>query len=450
VKKNPKIELNKNVEFDEQSCINLPTNSLPLISVIIANYNASQYVCKAIDSVLNQDLKNLEVIIVDDASTDNSVSIMKEKYGNNSKVKIYRNSTNLMAGGSRNKGLENAKGKYIFFVDSDDWIEKGTLIHLASIAETYNSDIVSCGSNIIQENGEVATYHSASFECTGGLDALNYYADYRIGSIIWDKLYLRELLERNKIRFQETYLSQDVIFALNAIYVCQRYISISNLYYNYFQSPTSLIRSAPSTIKLRSYINLYKQFIKFIKEKKINKNQEGELLALKLVKAHCSTDIIPKLINYIENRGTDEWKNDCIEACDIEFGKLGYAFSDYIISSQEQLLLTKQTFSNQIQKSKISFNRLQKTSSQQIRQLENSLEKLQNNYILAESKNRKLCKSQNQLTLQLQSIYESKGWRFILFVRRCSNRIFPQKSIIRRFIFSIYRLFKSGYQKTKK
>ena len=213
----------------------LKLESIPAISVIIPTYNCAQYIRRSIDSVLSQGLKNLEVIIVDDASTDDTRDVLDKYFGANNQIKRIVHPENKKLGGARNTGMDVAKGKYLFFLDADDWLEKKSLVHLASIAETYGAEIVACGVNKSWENGRVVRYHSEAFACEGGIEALHHLADYRIGSIVWNKLYLREFIEENKLRFVPQYFHEDVMFTTNAVYLCKKYISINELYYNYFQ-----------------------------------------------------------------------------------------------------------------------------------------------------------------------------------------------------------------------
>ena len=93
-----------------------------LISVIIPVYNSERYLNKCIDSILHQTYRNLEVICIDDGSTDHSVEIVKEYVFKDKRVKLYRNEAKGVSA-ARNYGLDKCKGQYVMFVDSDDWIE---------------------------------------------------------------------------------------------------------------------------------------------------------------------------------------------------------------------------------------------------------------------------------------------------------------------------------------
>lgn len=298
----------------------------PLISIIIPTYNDSAHVCRAINSVLVQETKNIEIIVIDDFSTDKTKQILNKKYQNNPKVKIFFQKENNKQGYQRNFGIEKSKGKYIFFVDSDDWINKGTLIHLLSIAENYRCDIVACGINKIDGNNLPTFYHGYDFSCRGGNEGLNYFTDYKIGSVIWNKLYLKKFIQKNNLKFITPYFHEDVIFSTEAIFKCKNYLSISIPYYNYFQRKSSTINSKPCLLHLRSYFRLFTYLSDFI-----NKNHINNELTYQLLQSHACNNVIPNLLRYNSTHPT-EWRKDYIESLKIENIKYPEAFVEFISS----------------------------------------------------------------------------------------------------------------------
>ena len=112
-----------------------------LISVIIPVYNVEQYLSKCLDSVVNQTYKNLEVILVDDGSTDNSGKICDEFALKDNRIIVIHKSNGGLSS-ARNEGLKFAKGQYVGFVDSDDYIEIGMYEKLLEVSLKYGSDVV--------------------------------------------------------------------------------------------------------------------------------------------------------------------------------------------------------------------------------------------------------------------------------------------------------------------
>jgi glycosyltransferase involved in cell wall biosynthesis len=367
----------------------------PLISIIIPNYNNAAYISKSIDSALKQGLENVEIIVVDDCSTDNSVSIVKTQYSSNQKVILHENKKNMTVGFSRDLGIEKAKGKYIFFLDPDDWLEPNAFTHLVTIAEENKTDITACGVTCVYEDGKKETYHAHELWCNGGINALWYFSEHKIGSICWNKLYRRDFILRNNIKFNSKYISEDVPFTLRAAYLCKKYISISNEYYNYFQRDDSVHHTRQGIIHLRSYINLYKQIQNLLFEFGINKMPDGKKLSRAIIKAHWYDDVFPKLLKYVRSRAQQEWEDECRAACEAELGENAYPLSDYIIYSMSVL---------------------------------NQNDHLMNSY------KTQLEQSQDEL----ENIYKSRKWHFAVSVGKFISRILPTGSKRRRIFDSIY------------
>ena len=115
----------------------------PMISVVIPMYNSKKYIQQAIDSVLEQTFKDAEIIVVDNYSTDGSYELCKKTYANDKNVSILRNQENRGVAFSRNRGISEARGKYVAFLDSDDVFLPYALELLYNTAEQYQSEVVS-------------------------------------------------------------------------------------------------------------------------------------------------------------------------------------------------------------------------------------------------------------------------------------------------------------------
>lgn len=113
----------------------------PEISIIIPVYNPGKFINKCLNSIIHQTFKNIEILCIDDGSTDNSLNILKEFQKNDKRIRIF-SQENLGAAASRNLGIENSKGNYILFVDADDWIEEDMCEKLYNHAEHLGSDMV--------------------------------------------------------------------------------------------------------------------------------------------------------------------------------------------------------------------------------------------------------------------------------------------------------------------
>lgn len=132
------------------------TNEKPLVSIIMPVYNTGKYLDKSIGSVIQQIYENWELIVVDDGSTDNSISIIQSFAQKDQRIQLYINESDQHGPGiARNIGLDHLRGKYTYFIDSDDWIEKELLVDTVTKAEETGADLVPFGFIIEEENRQI-------------------------------------------------------------------------------------------------------------------------------------------------------------------------------------------------------------------------------------------------------------------------------------------------------
>ena len=132
------------------------TSEKPLVSIIMPVYNTGKYLDKSIGSVIQQIYENWELIVVDDGSTDNSISIIQSYAQKDQRIQLYINESGQHGPGiARNIGLDHLRGKYTYFIDSDDWIDKELLTDTVTKAEETGADIVPFGFIIEEENRQI-------------------------------------------------------------------------------------------------------------------------------------------------------------------------------------------------------------------------------------------------------------------------------------------------------
>ena len=221
-------------------------------------YNVEEYVGECLDSVLVQTFKDYEVIIVDDCSTDNSCKVVESyipKFNGN--LKLIHTKTN--SGGCavpRNVGLTYAKGKYIFFLDSDDLIIKTGLAELYKVADDYQADIVQCEkfytSDTPKLKGAVLTvksFQSGIFvkmperETDDIAKRIEDFHKFRYLWTAWSKLIRYDFLIENKIRFPEIYDVEDFLFTIYCIVCAKRFVRVPNIINIYRYRPNSIFHS---------------------------------------------------------------------------------------------------------------------------------------------------------------------------------------------------------------
>ena len=209
------------------------------VSVIVPVFNVESYLNESLDSILNQTLKDIEIICINDGSTDNSLDILETYSKKDKRIKII-SKENEGQGVARNVGLDNAQGEYISFVDSDDFIKRDMLEKLYNKAENNDLDLVMCKvSSFDNETHEVDDdlwYYS--LKCFDGFkkDVFNNLDTKKFTDSIsvtpYNKLYKRSFIEANNIRFPDKYIFEDEVFFYN-VYLKAKRISLvdENLYY---------------------------------------------------------------------------------------------------------------------------------------------------------------------------------------------------------------------------
>jgi len=187
------------------------------VSVIIPNYNASKYIINCIESVLKQTYKDIEIIIVDDGSTDNSVKIIndyKNKYSNI----IFIQQFNQNASVARNRAIEIATGEYLYFLDSDDEICAENTIKLL-VDNIKDVDLVIGNYEIVDENNNIIKIYKNKSEYYG-FD--NKYRYCGISPVPSNKLYSTKLVKENNIYFANVRIGQDLNFYLKYLLICTK------------------------------------------------------------------------------------------------------------------------------------------------------------------------------------------------------------------------------------
>lgn len=196
--------------------------SLPQVSVVLPVYNVAQYLRQALESISAQALKELEIIAVDDGSTDGSGAILDEYAKTEPRLKVVH-IPNGGAGAARNVGLERASGEYLFFCDPDDWCEPRMLRRLYDRARKTYADIVVSGKTVIDaETGDVVkrAYPPEKWTCSReALDPASIADRVFKGSWSspWNKLFRRAFVIEAGIRFQNTPRSNDVFFVYTSL-----------------------------------------------------------------------------------------------------------------------------------------------------------------------------------------------------------------------------------------
>lgn len=205
-----------------------------LVSIVMPIYNAESYLKDSIESLINQKYKNLEIICVDDGSTDNSLRILKNYKKNDDRIKILKQ-RNQFAGVARNNGLNNANGKYIMFLDSDDIFEKNMIYNLVNKAEKYNTDIIFFGFYKFTETIKKRSVIGIPYKNKNVISPIDIKSVIfqKAQGVPWNKFYNREFILNSGIKFQNLKSNNDIFFSKMTTILSNRILFEKKRYANY-------------------------------------------------------------------------------------------------------------------------------------------------------------------------------------------------------------------------
>ena len=202
------------------------------VSIIVPVYNTELYLKECLDSLLNQTIKNYEVIVIDDGSTDNSLKIIKEYHEKHPKIIKYKSIKNSGVSNARNVGLSMAKGEYIGFVDSDDYIDKDMYLKLYNKATLEKSDIALCG--YYKSNGKelelckMQGNNEFGSSIKKNPELIKY--SYAFAAV---HLLKKELIDKNKIIFEDYKIFEDLLFTYKAYKHANKIVKVFEPLYYY-------------------------------------------------------------------------------------------------------------------------------------------------------------------------------------------------------------------------
>lgn len=209
------------------------------VSIIVPVYNVEQYLKRCLDSIIHQSYYDIEVIVVDDGSTDNSLSITRQY--TDQRIKVIEK-TNGGLSSARNEGIRHASGDYITFIDSDDWIDNSMLEKMVFQASQYNADIV-CVDELSTDGDIGIKKNQASIKVFYGQDCLSQLLSLKVKTYSWGKLYKMETIKHLGCFFPEGYNYEDVATSYKLFNCCTTLVTIKERLYFYFQRANSIVKT---------------------------------------------------------------------------------------------------------------------------------------------------------------------------------------------------------------
>jgi glycosyltransferase involved in cell wall biosynthesis len=247
-----------------------------LVSIIIPIYNVEKYLRESLERVVNQTYKNLEIILLNDGSTDSSLDICNDYKAQDNRIKVI-DKVNSGQGDTRNKGIEMATGKYIYFADSDDLIDYELIETAVAGIEEKESDIYIFNYYHVYEkedgqrkNVEEREFIEGSYRLDLDKDKLkfitNNYLNYGCGFEVWDRLYRADIIKDNSIRFPvfKPVIAEDVCFNLfYLMHVNKIEVTNKRLYYYLYRTDSSM-GADRSVVRVNQYNRLSKCLYEYV------------------------------------------------------------------------------------------------------------------------------------------------------------------------------------------
>lgn len=231
------------------------------ISIIVPVYNVEQYLGKCLESLTNQTLSDIEIICINDGSTDNSAVILQEYAKKDNRIKILTQE-NAGISNARNNGLKVAKGEYIGFCDSDDHVDSDFYEKLYTSAKKYNADIAVA--NIIKiRKDKLQKFLSFkdTIVCEDYREKLQI-CDVPDYSYVWNKIYRSETLKESKLLFEEGKTYEDMIFSVQILLYLKRLVTVPDTNYYYLSRKGSIVHNRENDKDSKNAMEFVKNFLK--------------------------------------------------------------------------------------------------------------------------------------------------------------------------------------------
>ena len=298
---------------------------MPKVSVIVPFYNVEGYIEKCLTTLVNQTLQDIEIILVNDGSKDRSINIVEKFIKEYPKKIVYLEKENGGLSDARNYAMPYAKGEYIAFLDSDDYVEKDMYQKMYDLAINENSDMVECDfyweypDKTKKDIGKIYNTKKEMIE--------------KMRVVAWNKLIKREILENTKIKFPKGYRYEDVEFAYKLVPYIEKVSFLKEPCIHYIQREGSISNSQNERTK--EIFDVLQHVIDYYKENGIYEDYKTELEYIYVRYAFCSSlrrivkiqneNIQEELLNLTWNNVNEKfpnWKKNEILKKEINIKKL--------------------------------------------------------------------------------------------------------------------------------
>lgn len=248
---------------------------MPKLSVVIPVYNVEKYLSRCLDSVLKQTFTDMEIICVNDGSPDNSAKILSDYASRDSRIRII-NQENQGLSAARNTGVAAARGKYIGFVDSDDWIDTDFYSTLINLAETHNADIAMAGTKFTSDFATEKTQSAHEYITSNFIEKLRRMPN----GAVWNKIFSLDLLRRHALEFPRGRYFEDNIVLTQAVLFSDKMVFTDSVFYYYYQNASGICKQQSDTAAQKRLTDKFwvsEKLLETFRKYKLNRRELYEL-----------------------------------------------------------------------------------------------------------------------------------------------------------------------------
>jgi glycosyltransferase involved in cell wall biosynthesis len=246
------------------------------LSIIVPVYNAEKHLKECLCSIINQTLKEIQIIIINDGSSDNSKEIILDYVSKDDRI-LFIDSTNEGVSAARNKGIAQASGKYLGFVDADDYLDERMYQQLFEITEGQQAPMAICNAIQVANKQPFRKRLQLKNDCFFVSDKKKVMLDFlsfKYDSANWNKIYLSDIIRKNNLKFhKQLSIWEDLLFNLQFVIYTNKIVVLEEGLYYYRIHPTSVI--AASKLSVSEQYNLfYKSYLSFCNKNSLHLEKE--------------------------------------------------------------------------------------------------------------------------------------------------------------------------------
>ncbi|EEM70691.1 MULTISPECIES: glycosyltransferase family 2 protein [Bacillus] len=242
------------------------------VSVIVPVYNSEKFISKCLESIIRQTYKNIEILIINDGSSDESETIINVYRKIDHRITYYYQN-NSGPSKARNRGILNATGEYVIFLDSDDTVHENYVMYLLNEMINSNSDLVCCGYKDISRYG-MLNCSDFNFESSISINSFMKMVCKGTGGVLWGKIYKREIITKFNLKMDEKiFMCEDLVFVLQYASQCKKFKYVEAYLYNYNRLNQYSISKNISIHYMQNYILVCKRIEEIFKSVELDENE---------------------------------------------------------------------------------------------------------------------------------------------------------------------------------